>query len=387
MIDASDFLDQCKNKGYRFFSGTPCSYLKPLINRAIDDSEISYYGATNEGDAVAMACGAYLAQQKGVAIFQNSGFGNAVNALSSLAYTFRIPLLVVITLRGQPDGPPDEPQHELMGQITEEMLNCLRIKWAYLPDNVEELEQVFEEATRHMDETQQPFAFVMKKNCMHEYALAKKTDETPIGTRKIDFSESLQKTYSARPTRTDILKIIVENRRKNDALIATTGKTGRELYTIDDSKQHLYMVGSMGSASSLALGAALTLPTFRFIVLDGDAAILMRMGNLATIGAFQAKNLVHIVLDNETNDSTGGQSSVSKSTSLAAIAQACGYSKIFSIDDPEEFRQIFQSLEDNAGPSFIHLRIKSGSPKDLGRPKVKPFEVKERLMNFLKESP
>ena len=387
MIHASEFLDQCKKGGFRFFSGTPCSYLKPLINQAIDDSEISYYGATNEGDAVAMACGAFLAQQKGVAIFQNSGFGNAVNALSSLAYTFRIPLLLVITLRGQPDGPPDEPQHELMGQITEEMLDCLRIKWAYLPDNSAELEQAFEKATHHMDESQQPFAFVMKKNCIQEYALAKKTDETPIGSRKIDFSESLQKMYSARPTRTEILKIIVEYRRKNDALIATTGKTGRELYTLDDSKQHLYMVGSMGSASSLALGAALSLPSFRFVVLDGDAAVLMRMGNLATIGAFQAKNLVHIVLDNEINDSTGGQASVSKSISLAAIAQACGYKKIFSTDDPDEFKNYFESLRDNDGPLFIHLRIKSGSPKDLGRPKVKPFEVKERLMNFLKDSP
>ncbi len=386
MIAASEFLNFCKGYEIDFFSGTPCSYLKPLINAVIDDPEIDYYGATNEGDALAIVCGASMLKRKGVVMFQNSGLGNAVNPLTSLSFPFRFPFMMIVTHRGQPGGPPDEPQHELMGQITEEMLNTMRIKWEYFPLDRDALKKSVAGAVAYMEETNMPFAYVLQKGTISPQDLKKSKSDEPIGQRKTIFEENLQVPYSQRASRTEAIQAIVRHTREKDFVVATTGKTGRELYTINDCAQNLYMVGSMGCASSFALGAALCSRDKRWIVLDGDAAALMRMGNLATIGAYKPANYLHIVLDNEVNDSTGGQDSVSNSVSLAAAADSCGYNKIYSTDSIEELNTILADLGEKDGPVFIHLLIKKGSPKELGRPKIKPFEVKERMMQRLQET-
>ncbi len=383
MIQADDFLNLCKKHRLDFFSGTPCSYLKPLINAVIDDPEIDFLDATNEGDAVALVCGAHLAKRKGVVMFQNSGFGNAVNAITSLSYPFRFPFIIVVTHRGQPGGPSDEPQHELMGMVTEDILTTLRIRWEHFPDDTARLEQAFSRAVDYMDHANLPYAFVLRKGTINPQELKAEKSDASIGLRELSFKENLEKKYSERPSRTQALQVILDHKKKNDILVATTGKTGRELYTLDDAPEHLYMVGSMGSASSFALGAALSLPRHRWVTIDGDAAALMRMGNIASIGSFHPENYLHIVLDNEINDSTGGQNTISPFVSFGAIAQACGYQKVYSTDDLKELALILAGPATNDGPVFIHFRIRKGSPKDLGRPKIKPFEVKERLMNHL----
>ena len=385
MIKANDFLNLCKENGYTFFSGTPCSYLKPLINATIDDGDIDYHPSTNEGDAVAMVCGASLCGQRGVVMFQNSGLGNAVNALTSLSDPFQFPFIMIVTHRGQPGGPADEPQHELMGQITEEMLTTLRIKWEHLPDNPEELKEAMGRAVDYNSKNSKPFAFVLRKGTIEPQSLKAGIDETPAGTKTFSWSESTDKPYSQRHSRTEALEVIYNAKQKNDILIATTGKTGRELYTISDDPNHLYMVGSMGSASSFALGGAICSQNHRWIVIDGDAAALMRMGNFASVGHALPKNYIHIILDNEVNDSTGGQSSLSRSVSFAAIAQACKYHKVYASDSIDDLAQALKKFNDD-GPILIHFKTKKGSPKDLGRPKVKPFEVKERLIDFIRNS-
>ncbi len=382
MIKADDFLKLCKEHKISFFSGTPCSYLKPLINAVIDDSEIDYYGATNEGDAVAMVCGAHMTQRKGVVMFQNSGLGNAVNAITSLSFPFRFPFIMIVTQRGQPGGPSDEPQHELMGQITEEILTLMRIKWEYFPDNAEEMVVSLSRAIKHMEE-QKPFAYVLRKGTIEKQDLKKEKSEVPIGLRECAFQENLQKKYSERATRTSALEIVLKNRKPDDLVIVTTGKAGRELYALKDDHQNFYMVGSMGCASSFALGGALCNREKRWIVIDGDAAVLMRMGNLATVGSFGPDDYLHIILDNEVNDSTGGQVTISSEVSLAAIALSCGYKKAYSTDDLSELSEILSDKEIEKGPTLIHFRIKKGSPAELGRPKIKPFEVKERMMKHL----
>ncbi len=383
MIKADDFLTQCKNHKISFFSGTPCSYLKPLINAVIDDSDIDYFGATNEGDAVAMVCGAQMTQRRGVVMFQNSGLGNAVNAITSLSFPFRFPFIMIVTQRGQPGGPPDEPQHELMGQITEEILTLMRIKWEYFPDNADEMRESLSRAVQHMDEQKQPFAYVLRKGTIEKQELKKEKSETPIGRREYIFKECLEKNYSERATRTSALEVVLTHRKSDDLLIVTTGKAGRELYTLKDDQQHFYMVGSMGCASPFALGGALCNKDKRWVVIDGDAAVLMRMGNLATVGTFGPEDYLHIVLDNEVNDSTGGQVTISSEVSLAATALSCGYKNAYSTDDLSELDKILTSKEIEKGPSLIHFRIKKGSPAELGRPKIKPYEVKERMMNYL----
>jgi phosphonopyruvate decarboxylase len=167
-------------------------------------------------------------------------------------------------------------------------------------------------------------------------------------------------------------------------VIAATGYTGRELYALEDRSEQLYMVGSMGCAMSLGLGLALAQPKCRVIVLDGDGAVLMRMGGLATVGYERPPNLVHVLLDNQMHESTGGQSTVSHSVDFCAIAAACGYPVIKRVRTPEEVAA-FLEHPDGAALSFLHVRILPGAPEDLPRPTIKPYEVAARFRKRIKE--
>lgn len=384
MIAASEFLDACRARGLNFFSGTPCSYLKPLINAAIDDPALFFRDATNEGDAVALAAGAYVATgAPGVVMFQNSGLGNAVNALTSLNWPFRIPALIVVTHRAQPGGPADEPQHELMGQITTQLLDTLRIPWAAFPSETGEIAPVLDRAAQQFTAESRPFALVMPHGAVAEQPLRAKRATVPLGPRRFSFSESLPLATEARVTRTQALAALLAAKRPGDVIVATTGFTGRELYTLGDAPEHCYMVGSMGSASAFALGLALRQPNRRVFVADGDGAVLMRMGNLASVGAYAPRNFFHLVLDNEAHDSTGGQATASRGISFGAIAQACGYTQAAGSDSLGELSHLLAAHAVDAGPTLLHFRIKPGAPATLGRPKISPADALRRLMHHL----
>ncbi|MDP7041670.1 MAG: thiamine pyrophosphate-binding protein, partial [Gammaproteobacteria bacterium] len=158
MIEASEFLEAAHERGFALFTGVPCSYLKPLINYVIDSPELRYIGAANEGDAVAIAAGAQLGGTRSVAMFQNSGLGNAVNPLTSLLHTFKLPVLLIPTLRGEPGGPADEPQHELMGAITTDMLDLMQIQWEYFPVEAEQIPAALDRAMSYMTTHSLPYA-------------------------------------------------------------------------------------------------------------------------------------------------------------------------------------------------------------------------------------
>jgi phosphonopyruvate decarboxylase len=165
--------------------------------------------------------------------------------------------------------------------------------------------------------------------------------------------------------------------------LATTGKTGRELYEIDDAPNNLYMVGSLGCIGSLGLGLALVKPGKNIVVLDGDGSLLMRMGILPTIAYYQPGNLLHILIDNNAHDSTGGQATISHNISFVEIAAASGYAVSVFAHNLEEVEKYFSKWKEDKKLTFIHLRISKGSGPNLGRPRVTPYEVKERLMKFI----
>ena len=171
MIAAEAFIEAARRRGFALYTGVPCSYLKPFINYVIDAPSLRYVGAANEGDAVAIAAGAELAGTRSVVMFQNSGLGNAVNPLTSLTHTFRIPVLVIVTLRGEPGGAPDEPQHELMGAITTAMLDLMQVRWEFFPVDEADIDAVLERATAWMQAEQRPFALVMRKGSVAPVAL------------------------------------------------------------------------------------------------------------------------------------------------------------------------------------------------------------------------
>lgn len=379
MIQAEEFVEAARAIGYGTYAGVPCSFLTPFINYVINDDRLDYVSSANEGDAVATACGAAIGGRRAVAMMQNSGLGNAVSPLTSLSYVFRIPLLVICTHRGAP-GVSDEPQHELMGQITNEMFETMRVPWETFPAQAGDIPGVLARASEFTAREQRPYGLIMQKGTVDKHALRKKTLGLPQRAGRLVHSDA--RCGAARVSRTEALRHIVDQTPAGDTIvIATTGFTGRELYAIDDRVNQLYMVGSMGCASSLGLGLARARPDKKVVVIDGDGAALMRMGNFATVGAYGPDNLVHIVLDNEAHDSTGAQATVTSGVAFAAIAQACGYGACSSGDDLSILDAALASTD--SGPKFAHMKIATGTIEDLPRPKVTPVEVVRRLMKHI----
>ena len=380
MIQAADFITPALARGYSFYAGVPCSFLTPFINHVIGDPQLSYVSAANEGDAVATAVGVALGGGKSVAMMQNSGLGNAVSPLTSLAYVFRVPLLVICTHRGAPDV-SDEPQHELMGQISGEMFDLMRIPWQNFPANPDEVNKVLDEIASVTATTSRPYALLMQKNTVESTSLGPQPMPTFLDP-EVTRMEPFVKAQDDRLSRYEALTMIATAfDEASSVLVATTGYTGRELYAISDRPHQLYMVGSMGCASSLGLGLALSQPTRKIVVIEGDGAALMRMGNLATLGAYRAENLVHIILDNEVHDSTGAQATVSKSVNFARVAQACGYRSVAAGDDTELLQDFLKGSE--AGPRLLHFKIRRGTINNLPRPSITPATVARRLQSHL----
>jgi phosphonopyruvate decarboxylase len=375
-VSADSFLESARARGFDFYSGVPCSFLTPIINRVIGDREVTYVAAASEGEAVAIAAGAWVAGRRTVVMGQNSGLGNMVNPLTSLNFPFRIPTLLLVTWRGQP-GLGDEPQHELMGQITGTLLDTLRVPHQPFPRTEGAIAGALDGAVAAMERTRLPFAFIMERDTVCGDGLEQPPPVSrPHGTRR-DFG-----TRGVRPSRAAVLERLLARVPDDAGVIATTGKCGRELFTLADRPQHLYQVGSMGCASAMGLGVALN--THRpIVVLDGDGAALMKLGALATIGAYAPRNLVHIVLDNGVHDSTGGQRTVSASVEFADIALACGYATGTLCDELTGFDTAFSAATTTAGPHLVHVRIAPGSIANLGRPTVAPSDVVGRFQRFL----
>ena len=368
--------------------------------------------ASTEADAVATAAGAYLAGKKPVVLMQNSGLANAVSALTSLAYVFRIPILGFVSWRGEP-GLSDEPQHELMGPITVEMLHLMRIRTEILSDDPAEVSAQLARAQAALD-ANETFFFVVRKGTFSKVALRPSDPPVPAKTRKVDsglsdgrgglldgrgglsdghgglldgrdsLSEECGDLSEELPTREEALRVLSRLAAEETVTLATTGFSGRELYEAGDKLNNLYMVGSMGCVSALALGIARNTSKKVFAV-DGDGALLMRMGNLAVNGFYAPGNMLHVLLDNGVYDSTGGQATVASHVDFPGLAQAAGYPLVYVAHSLAELEAYVTDWKAHGKLAFLYLAVRPGARKDLGRPKIKPCEVKERMRGFLHE--
>ena len=387
MIEAAQFVEAARERGFDWYAGVPCSYLTPFINYVLQDPKLHYVSAANEGDAVAFIAGVTLGAQNGrhaVTMMQNSGLGNAVSPLTSLTWTFRLPQLLIVTWRGQP-GVPDEPQHQLMGPITPAMLDTMEISWETFPTEAEAIGPALDRAVAHMDATGRPYALVMQKGSVAPYELK---DSSRAAKRAVRAPRDVSRNVApdALPTRNEALqRVIVHTPLDSTVVLASTGFCGRELYALDDRPNQLYMVGSMGCLTPFALGLALTRPDLHVVALDGDGAALMRMGVFATLGTYGPSNLTHILLDNGAHDSTGGQSTVSPQVSFAGVAAACGYASAVEGDDVCLIDELFASPQLD-GPRFLRVTIRRGTPDGLPRPTITPPDVKTRLMRHIATS-
>ena len=389
MIEARNFVEAARQRGFRWYAGVPCSFLTPFINYVLQDPSLHYLSMANEGDAVALIAGVALAGDasaphgRGIAMMQNSGLGNAVSPLTSLTWTFRLPQLLIVTWRAQP-GIADEPQHALMGPITPDMLKLMEIPWELFPTETAQIGPALDRAVAHMDQHGRPYALIMQKGSVGAYPL--KPGTGMIGSRSIatkPITAARDPAADARPSRQEALRTVVaQTPVESTVLLASTGFCGRELYAIADRPNHLYMVGSMGCVLPLALGLALARPDLRVIALDGDGAALMRLGAFATVGAYGPPNLWHLLLDNGVHDSTGGQATVSPRVSFAETAAACGYAAAL---ETHELGRISSWLNERPleGTRFARLLIRPGTASDLPRPSAMPVAVKTRLMQHI----
>ena len=383
MIEAKDFIEAARKLGFVRYTGVPCSFLTPFINYVINDNSLEYISSSNEGDALATTSGSVIGGQRSIVMMQNSGLGNAISPITSLSHVFKIPFLIIVTHRGQP-GVKDEPQHELMGKITKDLFDIMEIPSEIFPNAKKAIIPALERAEEYMSKEQRPYAFIMSKGTVAPQELDNQLLNN-IAKRKNEIHSLFSKKVTSLDRNTVLRRIIKNSPKDKTILIATAGYTGRELFSIEDRDNHIYMVGSMGCASSFGLGLALARPDLKTIVIDGDGAGLMRMGNFSTIGTYAGNNLIHILLDNEVHDSTGAQSTVSKNIDFSMIAKACGYSTIFSGNKIELIDELFLK-EKNEGPIFGHLKICSGTIENLPRPNIRPDQILRRMMRHINTS-
>jgi phosphonopyruvate decarboxylase len=331
---AAEFLDELERHGFDLLSGVPCSYFAGPLKLLEEHPRLRYVAAANEGNALAVAAGARLAGRRAGVIAQNSGFGNLVNPLTSLVLPYRIPVAVFLSMRAWPDPAADEPQHRWMGRVVPGWLDSLGLPYRQLVAGGPSVRTVIAEVASFLDAGSTVFVLVGKGAI----------GDLPGPPR--------QPAAPTDPTGQDLIRELVAEIR-DEYLLSTTGYLSRSLYNQADRSRNFYMQGSMGHIGAVALGAALARPDERFVALDGDGALLMHLGALATIGQLAPANLVHVVFDNGAYESTGGQPTPAATTDLAAVAAACGYRRTSLIRSVVGIRPAVRAALAAEGPTLL----------------------------------
>ena len=377
MIRPEFFYKALAIHGVDFYAGVPDSLLKNLCAYITDHADAAHnIIAANEGGAMGLAAGHYLATGKiPVVYMQNSGQGNIINPLASLTDpdVYSIPVLLVIGWRGKP-GVHDEPQHVKQGKVTTGLLNVMGIDYTVLSKEEEKAEIQIKKAIAHMQATKQCYALVIEKDTFDSYTLQ--------NVEKNDLTMS----------REEAIQLVAAALGEKDAIVSTTGMISRELFEYrtamnQNHERDFLTVGSMGHASQIALGIALEKQDRTVWCFDGDGASIMHMGSMAIVASKTPKNFVHVVFNNGAHDSVGGQPTVGLKIDLPAVARAVGYKTVVSVDSKEELAKELSTLNSQLstieGPVFLEVKVKKGNRKDLGRPTTTPIQNKEALMAFL----
>ncbi len=362
--------------GADFFVGVPDSQLKPLCNYLMCTYGIDpkhHIISANEGTCTALAAGYNMATGKVPVVYmQNSGEGNIINPVASLLNkkVYAIPMIFVIGWRGEP-GVKDEPQHIYQGEITLRLLEDMNISYFVLDKetSVEDFTNVVSNFKTVLSDGES-VAFVVKKNALF-------------------FDENIDYNNEYSMTREEIIKHVI-NASADDPIISTTGKASRELFELREGKSQghkrdFLTVGSMGHASSIALGIALQKPEKRIWCIDGDGAMIMHMGAMGIIGAYKPKNLIHIVINNEAHETVGGLPTVSKHMDMVSLALSCGYQYAVCVSTYEELDEVLKNATSKNVLSFIEVKSAIGARASLGRPTTTPIENKLEFMKFLSE--
>ncbi len=354
MIKVNALINLFKKNNSDFFTGVPDSVLKELSSSLQFTNKKKHIIATNEGAAVSIGIGHYLSTKKLPVIYmQNSGLSNALNPLISIAHekVYSIPLILIIGWRGSPRV-KDEPQHNVKGKITEKILKLLNIKYTILrsSSDINKFDKQIKLAKKNK-------AIVA---CLIEQGTLEKSKKIK---KKKDFY-NLDKEF--------FLKILLENLNKKIKIISSTGYNSRELmylrekYKFKNSKD-FYMVGGMGHTSSVALGYSLS-SNNKTICIDGDGSLLMHLGSIKTAGTFANKNFKYILLNNNTHDSVGGQSTYANNIDFKKLSKSLGFKKFYSIDNKKNLKTIIKKFMSENNLSFLEVKVTNSKIKNLPRP-------------------
>ncbi|OMJ78491.1 hypothetical protein SteCoe_21690 [Stentor coeruleus] len=367
------FYNQLIERGFDFFTGLPDSLLTDFIKYISDNHPPSKYiiGA-NEGTAISIAAGWHLATRRyPVVIMQNSGVGNIVNPILSLAdpKVYKIPMLLLIGWRGEP-GKKDEPQHKVQGEIITSLLADIGITNEVLPNYEEGAAAALDLAHFHLRTKNSPYAFLVRRKTFLTYESNKNT---------------LQKYQLSRE---EALEILLNSVGKFDSVVSGAGLSSRELMELREKRgllwnQDFYCLGAKGHASSIAMGIALAKPSKMVYILDGDGSFFMHMGACAQIGARKIGNLRHIIFNNEVHESAGGAPSVGDVVDFVKVAQGCGYAYAATASTKEEIVEHLEKMKDINGSGLLEIKIRSFTRKNLKPLRIDPKDNKDQFMNFL----
>ncbi len=373
MIASAELFTLLETQGIGFFAGVPDSLLKDFCAYVTDHTgDDDHLICANEGSAVAAAAGHHLATgRSGLVYMQNSGFGNCVNPLLSLAdpEVYSIPMMLLIGWRGEP-GTKDEPQHKQQGKVMIGMMEAMGLHHRIIDATTTDLCTVVGELATEMANGSRPVALIARAGTFAPYFLHKKI------------------VTSFELGREAALEIILDALSADDIVVGTTGMLSREIFEYRERKgqnhsRDFLTVGSMGHASQIALGVALSKPGRQVFCLDGDGAVLMHMGSLAILGTRAPTNFKHIVINNGAHDSVGGQPTAGFSVKLCDIARACGYSSATDAETTDQVVKGVRDIHSVQGPAMLEVRVNKGARKDLGRPTTTPAQNKEQFMKFL----
>lgn len=366
----SELHDALTQNDVTYFCGVPDSTLSAFGHYLGERADGSHDIAVNEGNAIGLAIGYHIASSNVPVVYmQNSGLGNAINPLTSLAdpLVMGIPMILLIGWRGQP-GRKDEPQHAKQGLITISLLDSLGIVYEVL--SADSVATQIARITGTARETNQPVALLVEPEAFEPYTLS---DETLHAM-----------------SRETAVQTIAASIGKRDVIVSTTGKASRELFeyrerTGSGHSKDLLIVGGMGHASVVAYGIAKQQPTRNIFVIDGDGAALMHLGALPFIGSYKPKNLYHFVINNGAHESVGGQPTVARTVDLTAIALAAGYREAYTVFSHAELKKTMASITDQTGPVLVEVITNTNSRPDLTRPTISPVDNKRAFMEFLEK--
>lgn len=375
MIECSDIYYELRLKGVDFFSGVPDSLLKDFCAYiTVNTSGKEHIIAANEGAALSIASGYHLATGKIPLVYlQNSGIGNLINPLLSLAdkEVYGIPIILMIGWRGEP-GNKDEPQHIKQGRVQNNILAAMELPYMVLDSSIDDIHSFINKIYYMTLERQAPVAIIVREKTFSPFNLLEVKNQSYEMSRE-----------------TAIINILSQV-SKDSIVVSTTGKASREVFEFRERMnqphhQDFLTVGSMGHCSQIALGVSLY-SSKKIVCFDGDGAMIMHMGSMGIIGNNAPNNFYHFVFNNGAHESVGGQPTVGFSIDFVKIALSCGYKYAYSFSTEKELNEKLNRALSMDGPVLVEIKINKHSRKDLGRPSKTPFENKKALMDFIEKN-